>query len=94
MLYREAVTRVNLSSIGIAISDDLIHRENAVFPIIKGHDAEVIQINEKTWHIYYAPNAFFDMPGCDIRLVMFIDKLSELFEKCKKYYLKNHLGIS
>lgn len=81
MFYGEAVTRGNPSSTGIATSADLINWEKRVFPLIKGHDSEIMKISEDLWYLYYAPDAYFDMPDCDIRLAIYGGKLSEIFEK-------------
>lgn len=81
MFYGEAVTRGNPSSTGIATSLDLINWTKKVFPIFKGHDAEVIKISDDLWYLYYAPDAYFDMPGCDIRLAIYKGKLSKLYDK-------------
>lgn len=78
MIYGEAVTRGNHSSSGIAVSDDLIHWGKTAFPIIKGHDAEILQIDKNTWFLYYAPYTYFDMPDCDIRLAIFHGKMEKL----------------
>jgi predicted GH43/DUF377 family glycosyl hydrolase len=81
MFYGEAVTRGNPSSTGIATSNDLINWTKRIFPVVKGHDAEVFKMGEDSWYLYYAPDAYFDMPDCDIRLAVYKGKLSDLFEE-------------
>jgi predicted GH43/DUF377 family glycosyl hydrolase len=80
MIYGEAVTRGNGSSTGIATSSDLIHWEKRAFPVVKGHDAEIVKMGEDEWYLYYGPYAHFDWPNCDIRLATYKGKLSDLFE--------------
>jgi len=80
MIYGEAVTRGNPSSTGIATSIDLINWKKRVFPIVKGHDAEIVKMGENEWYLYYGPYAHFDWPNCDIRLATYKGKLSDLFE--------------
>ena len=81
MFYGQAVTRGNSSSTGIAASRDLIHWTRKAFPIVKGHDAEVLKTGEDLWYLYYAPDGFFDMPGANIRLATYKGKLSALYDK-------------
>ena len=80
MFFGEAVTRGNPSSTGIATSTDLINWEKRVFPVVKGHDAEVFKMGEDDWFLYYAPDAYFDWPDCDIRLATYKGELSDLYE--------------
>jgi predicted GH43/DUF377 family glycosyl hydrolase len=79
MFYGEAVTRGNPSSTGIATSSDLINWTKRVFPVVKGHDAEIFKMGEDSWYLYYAPDAYFDMPDCDIRLAVYQGELTDLF---------------
>lgn len=80
MFYGQAVTRGNSSSTGIATSIDLIHWRKRAFPIVKGHDAEILQAGHNSWYLYYAPDRSFDMPGADVRLATYKGKLSALFK--------------
>jgi len=78
MFYGEAVMRGKPSSTGMAFSDDLLHWKKAAFPLINGHDAEVIEIAPNLWFMYYGPYEYFDQPGCDIRLAVYEGKLEDL----------------
>jgi predicted GH43/DUF377 family glycosyl hydrolase len=80
MLYGEAKVRGEPASTGIAVSDDLVHWRKAAFPIIAGHDAELVKAGRNRWHLYYAPHGYFDMPDADIRLAVINGKLSGLFD--------------
>jgi predicted GH43/DUF377 family glycosyl hydrolase len=80
MVYGEAKVRGEPASTGIAVSDDLYNWEKAVFPVIKGHDVEILKMGEDLWYMYYAPDAYFDMLNADIRLATYKGKLSDLFE--------------
>jgi predicted GH43/DUF377 family glycosyl hydrolase len=84
MIFGEAVTRGNPSSTGIATSTDLINWTKRAFPIVKGHDAEILKIGENSWYLYYAPDAYFDMPDCDIRLAVYQGELTDLFDNPKE----------
>lgn len=80
MFYGEAVTRGNSSHTGMAISENLIDWKKAAFPLVNGHDAEVIEAIPDLWFMYYSPDKYFDMPDCDIRLAIFHGKLDKLSE--------------
>jgi len=80
MVYGEAKVRGEQASTGIAVSEDLYNWEKAVFPLIKGHDVEILNMGNDQWHIYYAPDAYFDMLYADIRLATYEGELSGLFE--------------
>ena len=84
MFYGESVTRGNPSSTGIATSTDLINWTKRVFPVVKGHDAEILKMGEDDWYLYYAPDAYFDMPDCDIRLAVYRGELIDLFGNGKE----------
>jgi hypothetical protein len=81
MFYGKAVTRGHSSSTGIATSTDLFHWIKRVYPIVNGHDAEILKTGKDSWNLYYAPDGFFDMPGADVRLATYRGKLSGLFEE-------------
>jgi hypothetical protein len=78
MFYGQAVTRGNSSSTGIAVSRDLIHWTRKAFPVVKGHDAEILKTGEVSWYLYYAPDRSFDMPGANVRLAIYKGKLSKI----------------
>ena len=78
MFFGEAVTRGKPSSTGLAFSTDGIHWKKAAFPLVKGHDAEVIEAAPDLWLDYYGPDTYFDWPECDIRLAVYEGKLEDL----------------
>jgi len=80
MFFGEAVIRGKPSSTGLAFSDDGIHWKKAAFPLVKGHDAEVVEAAPDLWLIYYGPDTYFDWPECDIRLAVYEGKLENLNE--------------
>jgi len=55
----------------LAISTDGLHWRSYNKSLFKGHDTEIISINEELIYAYYGPNGFFDRKGCDIRLKIF-----------------------
>jgi len=77
MFYGEATVRGTPSATGMAFSDNLVDWKKAAFPLIRGHDAEVIEVAPGLWLMYFAPDGFFDMPGCDIRVALFRGKLDD-----------------
>lgn len=78
MFFGEARTRGNVSRTGIAFSDDGLRWTKSAFPIVNGHDAEVIEIAPDLWLMYYGPNKYFDMPECDVRVAIYDGKLDDL----------------
>jgi hypothetical protein len=81
MFYGQAVTRGHSSSTGIASSTDLVHWTKRVFPVVKGHDAEILKAGKDSWYLYYAPDGSFDMPGASVKLATYRGKLLDLFEQ-------------
>jgi beta-fructofuranosidase len=77
MFYGEATVRGTPSATGMAFSENLLDWKKAAFPLMRGHDAEVIEAAPGLWLMYYAPDGFFDMPGCDIRVALFRGKLDD-----------------
>jgi hypothetical protein len=80
MVYGEAVTRGKPSRSGIATSTDLFHWTRRAFPVVDGHDAEILRVGDDEWYLYYGPLAHFDWPDCDIRLSTYRGSLSALYE--------------
>ena len=78
MFYGEAKLRGIPSKTGMAVSDDLLTWKKAEFPLIRGHDAAVIEAAPDLWLMYYGPEGYFDMPECDIRLAVYKGKLSDI----------------
>jgi hypothetical protein len=80
MFFGEAVTRGNASSTGVAFSQDGMDWRRASFPLVPGHDAEVVEAAPGLWLMYYGPNAYFDWPRCDLRLAIYQGTLEELHD--------------
>ena len=80
MFYGEAKLRGIPSKTGMAVSDDLLTWKKAAFPLIRGHDAAVVEAAPGLWLMFYGPEGYFDMPECDIRLALFNGTLGELAE--------------
>jgi hypothetical protein len=80
MFYGEAKLRGIPSKTGMAVSDDLLTWKKAAFPVIRGHDAGVIEAAPGLWLMYYGPEGYFDMPECDIRLAIYQGALENLGE--------------
>jgi predicted GH43/DUF377 family glycosyl hydrolase len=78
LVYGEAKVRGEPASSGIAVSEDLLNWKKAIFPIVKGHDAELINMGKNKWNLYYAPLGFFDMPNATLRVAKYKGKLSDL----------------
>ncbi|MCX6879599.1 MAG: hypothetical protein NTW21_38210 [Verrucomicrobia bacterium] len=77
MFYGEAKLRGKPSATGMAVSENLMDWKKAAFPLIRGHDAEVIEAAPGLWLMYFGPDGCFDMPGCDIRVALFRGKLDD-----------------
>ena len=78
MFYGEAVIRGKPSSTGIAFSEDGHHWKKGAFPIVVGHDAEVVEAAPNLWLMYYGPNTYFDWPECDLNLAIYDGPLEKL----------------
>jgi hypothetical protein len=78
MFYGEAKLRGIPSQSGMAVSDDLLTWKKVAFPLIRGHDASVIEAAPDLWLMFYGPEGYFDMPECDIRLALFKGNLDAL----------------
>ncbi len=78
MFFGEAVVRGKPSRTGLAFSNDGFHWKMAAFPLVEGHDAEVVEAAPGLWLMYYVPNGYFDMPQCDLRLAIYEGPLEQL----------------
>jgi len=78
MFFGDAVTRGNPSLTGIAFSKDGHSWKKAAFPLVEGHDAEVVEAAPNLWLMYYGPNKYFDWPECDVRLAIYEGSLEDL----------------
>jgi hypothetical protein len=78
MFFGEAVTRGNTSRTGLAFSKDGTTWQKAAFPLVDGHDAEVIEAAPNLWLMYYGPPKHFDWPECQINLAIFEGRLEDL----------------
>jgi hypothetical protein len=81
MFYGQAVTRGNPSSTGMAFSQDGYGWKKAAYPLVAGHDAEVVEAAPGLWLMYYGPNKYFDWPECDLRLAIYAGPLEHLSGK-------------
>lgn len=88
MVYGEAKVRGEPASSGIAVSDDLFNWKKVVFPIVNGHDAEIIQNGKNKWNLYYAPYCYFDMPNADVRLAIYEGNILDV-QPCQLPISKN-----
>ena len=59
------------SASGMAFSENLLDWMKAAFPIIRGHEAEVIASAPGRWLRHYGPDGCLDMPGCDIGVAVY-----------------------
>ena len=75
-------------ALGIAVSDDLFNWKKVVFPIVNGHDAEIIQNGKNKWNLYYAPYCYFDMPNADVRLAIYEGNILDV-QPCQLPISKN-----
>jgi hypothetical protein len=78
MIFGEAVTRGNRSRTGLALSKDGIHWRKSAFPLVDGHDAEIIEAAPNLWLMYYGTPKHFDWPECDLRLAIYEGRLEDL----------------
>jgi hypothetical protein len=72
---------------GTRFSDDNIKWKKATFPLIDGHDAEVIEVAPNLWLMYYGPFKYFDCPECDVCLAIYegsLDVLAEAKQRCAR----------
>lgn len=83
MFFGEAVTRGKPSGTGIAFSANGFDWQQSAFPLLAGHDAEVIEAAPGLWLMYYGPNGYFDWPECDLRLAIYDGPLEHLSVKPK-----------
>ena len=81
MFYGEAKLPGNPGRTGMAVSEDLINWKSVAFPLVDGHDAEVVEAAPDLWLMYYGPLGFFDTAGCDIRLAIYHGQLGPLAAK-------------
>jgi hypothetical protein len=47
--------------------------------LFRGHDAEILMIDDNLIYAYYGPNGFFDRKDCDIRLKIFKGEFWEIW---------------
>jgi len=78
MFFGEAVLRGNLSSTGIATSEDGFSWKKSVFPIVRGHDAEAIEAAPNLWLVYYSLDGYFDWPEADVRLAIYEGRIEDV----------------
>ena len=78
MIFGTAVTRGHPSHTGLAFSADGIHWKRAAFPLVFGHDAEIMEAAPNLWLLFYGPDQHFDWPQCDVRLAIYEGALEDL----------------
>ncbi len=78
MIFGEAVTRGNQSRTGLALSKDGIKWHKTAFPLVDGHDAEVVEAAPNLWLMYYGTPNHFDWPECDLHLAIYEGRLEDL----------------
>lgn len=78
MFFGEAVTRGKRSRTGLAFSLDGAIWRTAAFPLVDGHDAEVIETAPNLWLMYYGTPHHFDWPACQINLAIYEGCLEDL----------------
>jgi hypothetical protein len=64
-----------------AFSEDGIHWEAKNKGLLKGHDSEVLRVDDDLYLMFYCPQDHFDRKECDIRLAIYNGRLSDLVSK-------------
>jgi len=64
-----------------AFSEDGIHWEARNKALLKGHDSEVLKVDDDLYLMFYSPQDHFDRKDCDIRLAIYHGTLTELASK-------------